>query len=68
MQEGKVVAYMSRQLKDYERNYPIHNMDLATIVFDLKIWRHFLYWETCEVYIDYKSLKHLFTQKNLNMR
>ena len=37
MQEGKVVAYASRQLKPHERNYPIHDLELATIVFALKI-------------------------------
>ena len=43
-------------------------MELAAIVFALKIWRHYLYGEACEVFTDHKSLKHLFTQKNLNMR
>ena len=68
MQEGGVVAYASRQLKDHEKNYPTHDLELAAIVFALKIWRHFLYGEACEVYIDHKNLKHLFSQKNLNMR
>ncbi|XP_035540222.1 uncharacterized protein LOC109013719, partial [Juglans regia] len=68
MQEGRVVAYASRQLKIHERNYPTHDLELAAIVFALKIWRHYLYGEACEVYTDHKSLKHLFTQKNLNMR
>ena len=38
------------------------------MVFALKIWRHYLYGETCEIYIDHKSLKYLFSQKELNMR
>ena len=42
MQEGKVIAYASRQLKPHERNYPIHDLKLAAIVFALKIWRHYL--------------------------
>ena len=42
MQEGKVVAYVSRQLKLHEKNYPTHDLELATIVFALKIWRHYL--------------------------
>jgi len=37
MQEKKVVAYASRQLKVHERNYPTHDMELAAIVFALKI-------------------------------
>ncbi|KAL5838121.1 hypothetical protein ACOSQ3_015290 [Xanthoceras sorbifolium] len=45
MQEGKVVAYASRQLKTHELNYPIHDLELAAIVFALKIWRHYLYGE-----------------------
>ena len=68
MQEGRVVAYASRQLKDHEKNYPTHDLELAAIVFALKIWRHFLYGEACEVFTDHKSLKHLLSQKNLNMR
>ncbi|KAL5764069.1 hypothetical protein ACOSQ2_016663 [Xanthoceras sorbifolium] len=43
MQKGKVVAYTSRQLKNHELNYPIHDLELAAIVFALKIWRHYLY-------------------------
>ena len=40
MQNGKVIAYASRQLKDYEKNYPTHDLELAAVVFALKIWRH----------------------------
>ena len=40
MQSGKVVAYGYRQLKNHERSYPTHDMELAAIVFALKIWRH----------------------------
>ena len=43
MQYGKVVAYASRQLKEYEKNYPTHDLELAAVVFALKIWRHYLY-------------------------
>ena len=68
MQSGRVVAYGSCQLKNHEQNYPTHNMELATVVFILKIWRHYLYGEEFEVYSDYKSLKYIFTQWDLNMR
>ncbi|OAY70091.1 Transposon Tf2-9 polyprotein [Ananas comosus] len=68
MQDGKVIAYASRQLKDYERNYPTHDLELAAVIFALKLWRHYLYGERCEVYTDHKSLKYLFTQKELNLR
>ncbi|KAG8502441.1 hypothetical protein CXB51_000404 [Gossypium anomalum] len=68
MQEGRVVAYASRQLKPHERNYPTHDLELAAIVFALKIWRHYLFGEKCHVYSDHKSLKYLMTQKDLNLR
>ena len=50
MQSERVVAYGSRQLKNHEQNYPTHDMELAAIVFALKIWRHNLYGEKFEVY------------------
>ncbi|GFS42569.1 hypothetical protein Acr_00g0080620 [Actinidia rufa] len=68
MQHGKVIAYASRQLRPHEKNYPTHDLELAAVVFALKIWRHYLYGVTCEVFTDHKSLKYLFTQKELNMR
>ena len=68
MQPERVIAYGSRQLKNHERNYPTHDMDLATIVFSLKIWHHYLYGEQFEVFSDHKSLKYIFTQWDLNMR
>ena len=49
-------------------NYPIHDLELAAVVFALKIWRHYLYGETCQIFTDHKSLKYLFTQKELNLR
>ncbi|KAL5821813.1 hypothetical protein ACOSQ3_023695 [Xanthoceras sorbifolium] len=68
MQEGKVVAYASRQLKNHEQNYPIHDLELTAIVFALKIWRHYLYGGKCYIYTDHKSLKYLPTQRELNLR
>ena len=68
MQHGKVIAYASRQLKDYETRYPTHDMELAAVVFALKMWRHYLYGVHCEIYTDHKTLKYLFSQKNLNVR
>ena len=52
MQHGKVVAYASRQLKNYEQNYRTHDLELAVVVFALKIWRHYLYGERCEIYTE----------------
>lgn len=67
MQNGKVVAYASRQLKVHERNYHTHDLELAALVFVLNIWRHYLYGSRFEVLSDHKSLKYLFDQKELNM-
>jgi len=68
MQNGKVVAYDSRQLRPHELNYPIHDLELAAVVFAHKIWRHYLYGVRCEIYTDHKILKYIFTQKELNLR
>ena len=68
MQEGKVVAYASRQLKSHEKNYPTHDLELAVIVFALKIWRHYLYREKGFIYTDHKSLKYLPSQRELYLR
>ena len=65
---GRVVAYGSRQLKNHEQNYPTHDMELATVVFALKIWHHYLYGEEFKVYSDHKILKYVFMQRDLNMR
>nr|GEU87643.1 integrase, catalytic region, zinc finger, CCHC-type, peptidase aspartic, catalytic [Tanacetum cinerariifolium] len=56
------------QLKPYEVNYPTHDMELTAVVFALKIWRHYLYGESCDVFTDHKSLKYIFTHRELNMR
>jgi len=60
MQNNKVVAYASRQLRIHERNYPTHDLELAAVVFVLQIWRHYLYGSRFEVFSDHKSLKYLF--------
>ena len=68
MQKDKVMAYTSRQLKPYEKNYPTHDLELAIVVFALKIWRHYLYGAPCKIYTNHQSLKYIFTQKELNLR
>ena len=68
MQSGMVVAYGSRQLKNHEQSYPTHDMELAAIIFALKILRHYQYDEQFEVFSNHKSLKYIFTQRDLNMR
>ena len=61
MQDGKVVAYVSRQLKTHEANYLMHDLELATVVLALKIWRHYLSGKKCIIYTNHKSLKYLLT-------
>ncbi|GJR18024.1 putative reverse transcriptase domain-containing protein [Tanacetum coccineum] len=68
MKIGKVIAYASRQLKIHEKNYTTHDLALGAVVFALKIWRHYLYGTKSVIYIDHKSLQHIFSQKELNMR
>ena len=51
-----------------KKNYRTHDLELATIVFALKIWRHYIYGEKCIIYTDYKSLKYLSLQRELNLR
>jgi len=68
MQRGNVIAYASRQLKEHEKNYPTHDLELAAVVFALKIWRHYLYGVKFTIYSDHKSLKYFFEQRDLNNR
>nr|GEY38839.1 putative reverse transcriptase domain-containing protein [Tanacetum cinerariifolium] len=68
MQREKVIAYASRQLKIYENNYTTYDLELGSMVFALKIWRHYLYGTKCTVFTDHKSLQHILDQKELNMR
>ena len=67
MQKGRVINYGSRQLKSYEENYPMHDLELPVVIFALKIWMHHLYGVRCEMYTDHKGLKCIFTSKELNM-
>ncbi|GJS36474.1 putative reverse transcriptase domain-containing protein [Tanacetum coccineum] len=67
MQIGKVIAYTSRQLKIHEKNYTTHDLKLGAVVFALKTWRHYLYGTKSVIYINHKSLQHIFNQKDLNM-
>jgi hypothetical protein len=67
MQERKVIAYASRQLCPHEENYPVHDLELAAVIYALKQWRHYLLDNRCEIYTDHQSLKYLFTQLDLNL-
>ncbi|WMV45551.1 hypothetical protein MTR67_038936 [Solanum verrucosum] len=68
MQQGKVRAYTSQKLKKDEQNYPIHDLELAVVVFVLKILRHYLYGVHVDLFTNQKSLQYLFKQKDMNIR
>ena len=63
-----MIAYASRQLKLHEKNYPMHDLELAAIMFALNIWRHYLYREKCFIYTYHKILKYLPSQREINLR
>lgn len=64
VQNCQVVAYTSRQLRVHERNYPMHDLELAALVFMFKIWGYCLFGSKFKVLSDHKSLKYLFDQKS----
>ncbi|XP_055824872.1 uncharacterized protein LOC129893382 [Solanum dulcamara] len=68
MQRGQVIAYDSRQLRVHERNYPTHDLELVTVIFALKMWRHCLYGVHCKIYTNYHSLQYIMIQQDLNSR
>jgi hypothetical protein len=68
MQDGRMVAYDSWQLRKHEVIFLIHELELAAVVHTLKVWRHYLMGKRCELYTDHKSLKYIFTLSNLNLR
>jgi hypothetical protein len=68
MQDGHMVAYASQQLRKHEVNYSTHDLELVVVVHTLKIWRHYLMGKRYELYMNYKSLKYIFTQLDLNLR
>ncbi|CAN4097490.1 unnamed protein product [Withania somnifera] len=64
MQRGRVIAYASRRLKVHERNYPTHDLELAAVVFALKIRRHYLYGVKCEIFTDHRSLRYIMSRRS----
>jgi hypothetical protein len=68
MQDGKVIAYASCQLRKHEANYLTHDLEFVVVVHALKIWRHYQLGNVCNIFTDHKSLKYIFTQPELNMR
>ncbi|GJT04495.1 putative reverse transcriptase domain-containing protein [Tanacetum coccineum] len=67
MQREKVIAYASRQLKIHEKNYMTHDLELRSVVFALKIWRHYLYGTKCPMFTDHKKAQ-IEAQKPENLK
>jgi hypothetical protein len=67
-QKDHVICFESRKLKDHEKNYATHDLELASIVHALKMWRLYLMGKRFELRIDHCGLKHLFVQPTLNSR
>jgi hypothetical protein len=61
MQEGRMIAYSSCQLRPHEEHYPTHDLELAAIVHTLHTWRHYLLGNVAHIFTDHKSLKYFFT-------
>ena len=68
MQDNHVVCYESKKLKQHEKNYDTHDLELVAMVHALKMWRHYLMGREFELRIDHYSLKYLFDQPTLNVR
>ena len=67
MQRGKEIAYACRQIKVHENNYSTHDLELAVVMFALKIWRQYFDVVHVDVVTDHKRLQYVFTQNELNM-
>jgi hypothetical protein len=68
VQDGRAIAYASRQLQRHEEHYPTHDLEFLAVVHPLKVWRHYLLGNLVHIYTNHNSLKYLFTQPDLNMR
>jgi hypothetical protein len=67
-QKDHVVCYESKKLKENESNYATHDLEIATIVHALKMWRHYLMGKKFELRTYHCDLKHLFGNPTLNAR
>jgi len=68
MQEGRVIAYSSRKLRPHEENYATHDLELAAVIYALRLWRHYLVGRKFELKTDHHGLQYIFTQSDLNAR
>lgn len=68
MQNDKVITYSMWQLKVHDKTYYTYDLELASVLFALKIWRHYMYGVYADVFTNHKILQHVFIQKDLNLR
>eukprot|EP00253_Pinus_taeda_P011976 PITA_11976 len=68
MQEGKVVTYESRKLKEHEQKYSSYDLELTAVIHALKMWRHYLVGRKFLLLTDHHSLTNYFSQPTLNAR
>ncbi|GJV19384.1 putative reverse transcriptase domain-containing protein [Tanacetum coccineum] len=68
VQRGRVIAYAFRKLKKHKEEHPTHDLELVAVVFALKLWMHYIYGVKIKIFIDHRSLKYFFDQRDLNMR
>jgi hypothetical protein len=67
-QNGFFVCYESRKLKEHERNYATHDLELESIVHDMNKWMNYLMRKMLEMRKNHNGLKYLFGQPTLNSR
>jgi hypothetical protein len=68
MQNGNVIGYESKNIKEHERNYATHDLELVAIVHTLRMWRNYLMGKKFELRIDHIGMKYLFEQPTLKAR
>eukprot|EP00253_Pinus_taeda_P018597 PITA_18597 len=68
MKEGQVVCYESRKLNEHKKKYVTCDLELATIIHALKMWRHYLLGRRFILMSGRSGMRYLFGQPNLNAR
>ena len=68
MKNDHAICYESQKLREFEKNYPMHDLDLASIIHSLKMWRHYLMGRKFLLKTDNMSLEYIFDQPNMNVR
>jgi hypothetical protein len=66
--DGHIICYESRKLKEHERNYGTHDLELTVVIHALKMWWHYLMGRKIMLLTNNSGLKHLFNQPDLNVR